>query len=167
MAHPGITKSFLQLSPEAATLPGPRVETRPPPPVQRTLPEVTSQAENCMTPYASIEYNRLSNFTLSHSLSHPHRHQTYSQPHFHIHIFTHPHPHILPPFQAYLASLPPPEETKSRTKQSDEVIHRSNDWGKNNSLKVPIRTPIFLIPPSTFLLLIFPPSLHLRYHTGR
>ena len=26
-------------------------------------------------------------------------------------------------------------------------------------------SPIFLIPLSTFLLLIFPPSLHLRYHT--
>ena len=33
MAHPGLTKGFLQLSPEAAMLPGPRVETRPPPPV--------------------------------------------------------------------------------------------------------------------------------------
>ena len=33
MAHPVLTKSFLQLSPEAAMLPGPRVETRPPPPV--------------------------------------------------------------------------------------------------------------------------------------
>jgi len=33
MAHPGMTKGFLQLSPEAAMLPGPRVETRPPPPV--------------------------------------------------------------------------------------------------------------------------------------
>ena len=29
MAHPGLTKGFLQLSPEAAMLPGPR----PPPPV--------------------------------------------------------------------------------------------------------------------------------------
>ena len=33
MAQPGLTKGFLQLSPEAAMLPGPRVETRPPPPV--------------------------------------------------------------------------------------------------------------------------------------
>jgi len=33
MAHPVLTKGFLQLSPEAATLFGPRVETRPPPPV--------------------------------------------------------------------------------------------------------------------------------------
>ena len=33
MAHLGLTKGFLQLSPEAATLPGPRVETHPPPPV--------------------------------------------------------------------------------------------------------------------------------------
>jgi len=31
MAHPGMTKGFLQLSPEAAMLPGPRVETHPPP----------------------------------------------------------------------------------------------------------------------------------------
>jgi len=33
MAHPGLAKGFLQLSPEAAMLPGPRVETHPPPPV--------------------------------------------------------------------------------------------------------------------------------------
>ena len=31
VAHPVLTKGFLQLSPEAAILPGPRVETRPPP----------------------------------------------------------------------------------------------------------------------------------------
>jgi len=37
MAHPGLTKGFLQLSPEAAMLPGPRIETCPPPPVPRTL----------------------------------------------------------------------------------------------------------------------------------
>ena len=35
VAYPGLTKlkGFLQLSPEVAMLPGPRVETRPPPPV--------------------------------------------------------------------------------------------------------------------------------------
>jgi len=33
MAHQVLTKGFLQLSPETAMLPGPRVETRPPPPV--------------------------------------------------------------------------------------------------------------------------------------
>ena len=33
MAHPGLTKGFLQLSPEAAMLLRPRVETRLPPPV--------------------------------------------------------------------------------------------------------------------------------------
>ena len=33
MAHPGLIKGFLQLSPEAAMLHGPRVETRPPPSV--------------------------------------------------------------------------------------------------------------------------------------
>ena len=33
MAHPVLTKGFLQLSPEAGKLPGPSVETRPPPPV--------------------------------------------------------------------------------------------------------------------------------------
>ena len=33
MAHPVLTKGILQLSPEAAMLPGPRVETHPPPPV--------------------------------------------------------------------------------------------------------------------------------------
>jgi len=33
MAHLGMTKGFLQLSSEAAMLPGPRVETRPLPPV--------------------------------------------------------------------------------------------------------------------------------------
>ena len=33
MAHPVLTKGFLQLSPEAAMLPGPSVKTRPPPPV--------------------------------------------------------------------------------------------------------------------------------------
>jgi len=33
MAHPMLTKGLLQLRPEAAMLPGPRVETRPPPPV--------------------------------------------------------------------------------------------------------------------------------------
>jgi len=33
MAHPVLTKGFLQLSIEAVMLPGPRVETRPPPPV--------------------------------------------------------------------------------------------------------------------------------------
>ena len=33
MARPGLTKGFLQLIPEAAMLPGPRVETHPPPPV--------------------------------------------------------------------------------------------------------------------------------------
>ena len=33
MAHPVLTKGFLQLSPEAALLPGPRVEICPPPPV--------------------------------------------------------------------------------------------------------------------------------------
>jgi len=33
MAQPGLAKGFLQLSPEADMLPGPRVETRPPPPV--------------------------------------------------------------------------------------------------------------------------------------
>jgi len=39
MAHLGLTKGFLQLSPEAAMLhvPGPRAETRPPPPVQSFL----------------------------------------------------------------------------------------------------------------------------------
>ena len=37
MAHPGMTKGFLQLSPEAAMLPGPRVETRPLPPVPSFL----------------------------------------------------------------------------------------------------------------------------------
>ena len=51
--HPVPTKGFLQLTPEAAMLPGPSIETRPPPPVppfllvqkvQRTLPEVSSQA---------------------------------------------------------------------------------------------------------------------------
>jgi len=31
--HPVPTEDFLQLSPEAAMLPGPSVETRPPPPV--------------------------------------------------------------------------------------------------------------------------------------
>ena len=31
MAHPGLTMGFLQLSPEAAMLPGPRFETRSPP----------------------------------------------------------------------------------------------------------------------------------------
>jgi len=31
MAHPVLTKDFLQLSPETAMLPGPRVETRVPP----------------------------------------------------------------------------------------------------------------------------------------
>ena len=31
--HPVPTTGFLQLSPEAAMLPGPRVETHPPPPV--------------------------------------------------------------------------------------------------------------------------------------
>jgi len=33
MAHPVLTKGFLQLSSEAAMLPGPSVETHPPPPV--------------------------------------------------------------------------------------------------------------------------------------
>jgi len=33
MAHVGLTKGFLQLSPEAIMLPGPRIETHPPPPV--------------------------------------------------------------------------------------------------------------------------------------
>ena len=33
MAHPVLTKGFLQLSPEAAMLPGPSVEACPPPPV--------------------------------------------------------------------------------------------------------------------------------------
>ena len=33
MAHPVLTKGFLQLSPEAAMLPGLSAETRPPPPV--------------------------------------------------------------------------------------------------------------------------------------
>ena len=33
MAHPVVTNGFLQLSPEAAMLPGLSVETRPPPPV--------------------------------------------------------------------------------------------------------------------------------------
>jgi len=33
MAHPVLTKGFLQLSPEAAMLPGPSVETHPSPPV--------------------------------------------------------------------------------------------------------------------------------------
>jgi len=37
MAHPGLTKGFLQLSPEAAMLPGPRIETRQPPPVPSFL----------------------------------------------------------------------------------------------------------------------------------
>ena len=37
MAHPGLTKGFLQLSPEAAMLAGHRVETRPPPPVPPCL----------------------------------------------------------------------------------------------------------------------------------
>ena len=31
--HPVPTKGFLQLTPEAAMLPGPSIETRPPPPV--------------------------------------------------------------------------------------------------------------------------------------
>jgi len=33
MAHQGMTRGFLQLIPAAAMLPGPRVETCPPPPV--------------------------------------------------------------------------------------------------------------------------------------
>ena len=33
MAHPVLTNGFLQLSPEAAMLPGLSAETRPPPPV--------------------------------------------------------------------------------------------------------------------------------------
>ena len=33
MAHPVLAKGFLRLSPEAAMLPGPRVESHPPPPV--------------------------------------------------------------------------------------------------------------------------------------
>jgi len=33
MAHPVLTKGFLQLSPEAATLPGPSIEICPPPSV--------------------------------------------------------------------------------------------------------------------------------------
>ena len=33
MAYPVLTKGILQLSPEAAMLPGLSVETRPPPPV--------------------------------------------------------------------------------------------------------------------------------------
>ena len=33
LAHPGLTEGVLQLSPEAAMLPGPRVETHPPLPV--------------------------------------------------------------------------------------------------------------------------------------
>jgi len=33
MVYLGMTKGFLQLSPEAAMLPGPRVETHPPPSV--------------------------------------------------------------------------------------------------------------------------------------
>ena len=55
MAHPVPTKGFLQLSSEAAMLPGPSVETRPSPPVppfrmaqNLSLKEVTSQAESCM-----------------------------------------------------------------------------------------------------------------------
>ena len=36
-AHPVPTTGFLQLSPEAAMLPGPRVETRPLPPVPSFL----------------------------------------------------------------------------------------------------------------------------------
>ena len=32
MAHPVLIKGFLQLSPETAKLPGPSVETHPPPP---------------------------------------------------------------------------------------------------------------------------------------
>jgi len=36
MAYPGLIKGFLQLSPEVATLPGIRVETRPPPPHTHT-----------------------------------------------------------------------------------------------------------------------------------
>jgi len=58
MANPVLTKSFLQLSPEAAMLPGPRVETRPPPSVPpfllaqnlnpKDIAEVTSQGETCM-----------------------------------------------------------------------------------------------------------------------
>ena len=51
--HPVPTKGFLQLSPEAAMLPGPSVETRPSPPVppfrmaqNLSLKEVTSQAES-------------------------------------------------------------------------------------------------------------------------
>jgi len=37
MAHPVLTKGFLQLSPEATMLSGPRVETHPPPPVPSFL----------------------------------------------------------------------------------------------------------------------------------
>ena len=56
MAHPVLTKGFLQLSPEAAMLPRPSVETHPPPPCPslssgaepKRFPEVTSQAESCM-----------------------------------------------------------------------------------------------------------------------
>jgi len=33
MAHPVLTKGFLQLRPEASMIPGPRVENYPPPPV--------------------------------------------------------------------------------------------------------------------------------------
>ena len=43
MAHPVLTKGFLQLSPEAAMLPGPSVETRPPPPVP--CPTLSAGAE--------------------------------------------------------------------------------------------------------------------------
>jgi len=60
MAHPGLTKGFLQLRPEAAMLPGPRIETNPPPPIPpfllaqnlcpKDIAEVTSQAESFMAP---------------------------------------------------------------------------------------------------------------------
>ena len=54
MAHPVLTKAFLQLIPEAAMLFAPFGCTNPPPPVppaqnHNTLYQVTSQAENCMT----------------------------------------------------------------------------------------------------------------------
>ena len=70
MAHPEPTKGFLQLSPEAAMLTGPSVETHPPPPVPPfllaqnlspndiTRSDITSRKLYDVR-YASIVYNQL------------------------------------------------------------------------------------------------------------
>ena len=91
---------------------------------------ITPSHHHCLT-------QSLPHTTLAPSLTHTTPHNHFITPSHH-HSCTNHNP--LNPSQAYLASHPPPEETP-QTNQSDEVVHESNDWGKDQPTFLPLSLP--------------------------